>query len=335
MTDKIIAVLIIYFYLDIYILSIIDSIIKKKIKNENKSGFYPNYKDVLTKKKSLKIFFIYVVISSIVIVLILLLFFYQDKLLFLIFTRIFSILFSFLFYNDLRKKNLKLYENKITNVETIVLSELFLHFFNIDNENIKTKIDYLIDNQFETLKLFMPIGYKNELRLKLTTKIDNYNKAEPNWAKIKREIEVSKIGTHSDKGGIISLLFQISTIDGKYSKKEDEFIKRLSKQIGINSRWFNYLKDKYVRSEEDFSKDYSYFENYIFSQQNSKLETAYKVLGVNSNSSDEEIKSTYRELVKKHHPDKVAYLGEEYVQKAEKMFRKIQEAYEIIENNKE
>ena len=47
----------------------------------------------------------------------------------------------------------------------------------------------------------------------------------------------------------------------------------------------------------------------------------YKVLGVNENSSDDEIKKAYRKLSLKHHPDRGGN-GEE--------FKKINEAYSTL-----
>ena len=49
----------------------------------------------------------------------------------------------------------------------------------------------------------------------------------------------------------------------------------------------------------------------------------YKILGVNKNSSDEEIKKAYRKLALKHHPDKNRDGNNE-------QFQKIQEAYETL-----
>ena len=56
----------------------------------------------------------------------------------------------------------------------------------------------------------------------------------------------------------------------------------------------------------------------------------YTVLGVGRNASPEEIKTAYKQLVNKYHPDKVQYLGEEFRQLAEKRFKEIQEAYQKL-----
>ncbi|MFK5894509.1 MAG: DnaJ C-terminal domain-containing protein [Pseudomonadota bacterium] len=52
----------------------------------------------------------------------------------------------------------------------------------------------------------------------------------------------------------------------------------------------------------------------------------YKILGVNHNSSDDEIKKQYRRLARKYHPD-VSKL-----KNAEKRFKEINEAYDVLKN---
>jgi DnaJ like chaperone protein len=56
----------------------------------------------------------------------------------------------------------------------------------------------------------------------------------------------------------------------------------------------------------------------------------YTVLGVDRNASPEDIKKAYRQLVNKYHPDKVAHLGDEFQKLADRRFKEIQEAYQIL-----
>ena len=54
----------------------------------------------------------------------------------------------------------------------------------------------------------------------------------------------------------------------------------------------------------------------------------YKVLGIERDATDEEIKKAYRSLSKKYHPD--ANINNPNKDKAEEMFKLVQEAYQQI-----
>ena len=54
----------------------------------------------------------------------------------------------------------------------------------------------------------------------------------------------------------------------------------------------------------------------------------YEVLKVSRNASDEEIKSAYREMSRKYHPD--ANINNPLADLAEEKFKEVQEAYDCI-----
>ncbi len=58
--------------------------------------------------------------------------------------------------------------------------------------------------------------------------------------------------------------------------------------------------------------------------------TPYDILEVPRGASQDEIKTAYKKLAGKYHPDKVVHLGEEFKALAEKRFREIQAAYESL-----
>ena len=60
------------------------------------------------------------------------------------------------------------------------------------------------------------------------------------------------------------------------------------------------------------------------------LDDAYKVLEINPSATDDEVKAAYRRLALKHHPDRVAALGEDVRRAAEEKFQQINNAKERI-----
>lgn len=54
---------------------------------------------------------------------------------------------------------------------------------------------------------------------------------------------------------------------------------------------------------------------------------AYNVLGLDPGASESEIKEAYRQMAKKHHPDRYRQAGEEAVNAANERFRQIKRAY--------
>lgn len=60
------------------------------------------------------------------------------------------------------------------------------------------------------------------------------------------------------------------------------------------------------------------------------LQEAYRTLGLRETATDEEVRQAYRELALRYHPDRAAAQGEAARQAAEKKFREVTEARDII-----
>ncbi|MEO1715233.1 MAG: DnaJ domain-containing protein, partial [Bacteroidota bacterium] len=61
----------------------------------------------------------------------------------------------------------------------------------------------------------------------------------------------------------------------------------------------------------------------------------YQILEVSSAATDEEVKKSYRRLVKKYHPDLVQHLGEDVQKAAAEKFQNLQEAYDAIRDERD
>jgi len=65
------------------------------------------------------------------------------------------------------------------------------------------------------------------------------------------------------------------------------------------------------------------------------LTQAYKVLGIDKNSTSAEVKKAYRRLMNQHHPDKLVSKGlpDEMIQLATEKTQEIRKAYDLIKDN--
>lgn len=72
----------------------------------------------------------------------------------------------------------------------------------------------------------------------------------------------------------------------------------------------------------------------VFAMFERGIDSAYQVLEVDRDASDEEVKRAYKRLAVKHHPDKVASLGADVQKAAEQKFKAISEAYERIKEDR-
>lgn len=60
------------------------------------------------------------------------------------------------------------------------------------------------------------------------------------------------------------------------------------------------------------------------------LQEAYRTLGIRETATDDEVRQAYRQMALRYHPDRVESKGEAAREQAEKKFREITEARDII-----
>jgi len=112
----------------------------------------------------------------------------------------------------------------------------------------------------------------------------------------------------SERLQLLSFLVSIAQADGRVDATEIDALKDVA-------RWMQMSTDT-VDSLLNLGKD--------------DLESAYKVLGVSPEASDDELRKAYRRLALEHHPDRVAALGDDVRRAAEKKFQEINAAKERI-----
>ena len=107
---------------------------------------------------------------------------------------------------------------------------------------------------------------------------------------------------------LLSFLAKIAQSDGNVCQAEIEALKEVASAMGLSAQE--------VES--------------MLNLGGNTLEQAYKVLEIEPTATDDEVKAAYRKLALKHHPDRVATLGEDVKKAAEEKFQQINNAKEMI-----
>lgn len=127
--------------------------------------------------------------------------------------------------------------------------------------------------------------------------------------------QVGRYMDYSSRLQLLHYLFGIGAADGFVSDAEINVIHTISMYMGLSEMDFQSIKAMFVKEENS-------------------SDNAYKILGIDPNASDEEVKKAYREMAKKNHPDLVSNLGDDVREAAEKKFKEINRAYDTIKKQR-
>ncbi len=112
----------------------------------------------------------------------------------------------------------------------------------------------------------------------------------------------------------LDLLFRIAAADGKFHPAEETALKKIKDIFNISDKQYEDIKAIYFKEYDKY----------------------YKMLNCTPQSSNEEIKSNYKKLVKEFHPDRIISKGlpEEFIDFASQRFQEIHASYEKIRQDR-
>lgn len=122
--------------------------------------------------------------------------------------------------------------------------------------------------------------------------------------------EISQHMDYSQRLQLTNFLVLVAQADGAVPQDEIEALQFITANLGISAEDLNSMLN--------------------LSSGSSSIDAAYKVLGITADATDEEVKAAYRRMALKHHPDRVATLGEDVRKAAEQKFQEINAAKETI-----
>lgn len=125
----------------------------------------------------------------------------------------------------------------------------------------------------------------------------------------------------------LEILIATALADGNLAAKERQILSNIATNLGFNKLMFDALLAR-MNAHSRFDTEQS---------SASKLDAAYKVLGITKDTPMIEVKKAYRRLMSQHHPDKLVSKGlpEEMMEMATKKTQEIKSAYETIQEANE
>jgi len=117
---------------------------------------------------------------------------------------------------------------------------------------------------------------------------------------------------------LIELIYQVIYSGDKHIDPEMELAQRIANFLEITPYDQQTIRSRYMQR---------------FQQSVSEEERCLSVLGLRRGADDNQIKTAYRKLSMKYHPDKVSHLGDEFKNVAEEKMKEINAAYQFFKNS--
>jgi len=111
---------------------------------------------------------------------------------------------------------------------------------------------------------------------------------------------------------LMHFLFGLAGADNHVHAAELKTITQIAGILGVRNSDFESIKAMFVKDTT----------------------SAYRILEVTPDASDEELKKAYRRMALKYHPDRVAHLGDEMQKAANSKFQELNTAYEQIKKDR-
>ena len=167
---------------------------------------------------------------------------------------------------------------------------------------------------------------------------DKMNAKDPNAFRRTIQDSCRQMTQHMDEAVLLQLmhfLVQIAKSDGKLPDPELRALYEVGQYLGISvsdvDSMLHMSGGNYSGSSNRSGGGYNNSRGGSSTGTSGmSLDDAYKVLGISSSATNDEVKAAFRKMALKHHPDRVATLGEDVRKAAEQKFKEINLAKDKI-----
>mgnify|MGYP002725504975 FL=1 len=171
-----------------------------------------------------------------------------------------------------------------------------------DGKVTKSELDYV--------KQFLTKNFGREQASQLVKMLGNLLKQNYNLQDVSYQIK--QYMDYSSRLMLLQFMYGISLSDGKSHANEINVIETIARYLGISDNDIRSIKAMFIKDTN----------------------SAYQILEISPDVTNDEVKKAYREMAKKYHPDKVSHLGEEVKKAAEEKITMLNAAYEAVKDER-
>lgn len=148
-----------------------------------------------------------------------------------------------------------------------------------------------------------------------------------------RQIKVNT--DYNTRYHMLDFLFGIGGADGEFHQTELNMLTLIAQYLGISQSDYTSIYERHVGRQSSSYSDYSGYSGKSRGSESTRYDKdPYRVLGIDSSATDDEVKKAYRKMAMKYHPDKVAGMSEEIQRNAAEQMKEINRAYEVIKERR-
>ena len=144
-----------------------------------------------------------------------------------------------------------------------------------------------------------------------------------------------KVNTdYSTRYHMVDFLFGIGGADGEFNQAELNMLRLIAQYLGISQSDYTSIHERHVGYDDSSYSSGSGRSGGSRSASSTYNKDPYRVLGIDSSATDDEVKKAYRRMAMKYHPDRVAGMSEEMQRNAAEQMKEINQAYEVIKERR-
>ena len=166
----------------------------------------------------------------------------------------------------------------------------------------KAELDYV--------RQFFAQNFGNEKTKQLMLVLRELLKKDINIQEV--SMQISQYMDYSSRLQLMHFLFGIALSDGHVDDTEINMIHNISGFLRLSNADYQSVKAMFVKDTD----------------------SAYKILEVPADATDEEVKKAYKKMAIKYHPDKVSHLGPDVQKAAKAKFQQLNTAYEEVKKQR-